>query len=77
MRIREMLDRAKREANADIKDLCPTLYKFATENGISLDQLRDELQTLLHTIPKDEVQDLFKETDEELDAFHKMMHPQE
>lgn len=51
---KKIIDEAKRLAQLEAECPCPTLFEFAFDRHITLEQLRDEIRILI-SMPDDEV----------------------
>ena len=55
----KIIEQARKLAELESKTQCPTLFKYAVQNGITLKKLRDELRVLL-SMSDDEAEDISK-----------------
>lgn len=54
---RKIMEQARKLAELENKTQCPTLFKFAIQNGITLQELRDEIRLLI-SMPDDELKEI-------------------
>lgn len=57
----KIIEQARKLAELENKTQCPTLFKYAVQNGITLKELRDEIRILISM------------TDGEIDEISKIM----
>lgn len=57
----KIIEQARKLAEMESKTQCPTLFKYAVQNGITLKELRDEIRILISM------------TDGEIDEISKIM----
>ena len=55
----KIIEQARILAETESKTQCPTLFKFAVQNGITIKELRDELRVLL-SMSDEEAEDISK-----------------
>lgn len=55
-----IMQQAKKLAELENRTQCPTLFKYAVQNGITLKELRDEIRILI-SMSEEELNDISQE----------------